>query len=900
MDKKNSTSKFFSIFLFLYLFSSTVFAELNAQWSLDENSGTIANDQSDNALHLNLNNMSETNWVSGQFNSALDFNGSNQDASISSDTSALQTESVTLSAWVYPVRTSVNYESIATQSDNYGLILRSRLGTEAVVFYVKNAGSGWTQVTSPFNILEFDQWQHIAGTFDASTNTSKLYVNGVEVSSVDVGQSIGYTRGDGFTIGSKNGSTRFFKGRIDEVRVYDSALTNAEIFQLSAFDDVTPPVITLNGANPVSVAPGTIYTDAGATAIDDVDGSVTVTDDAVTVVDTSVEGNSYVVTFTATDSAGNTSQATRVVNIATPVPDTIPPVITLNGANPVSVTLGTVYTDAGATAMDDVDESISVSIDATEVDTSTEGSYTVYFTATDSASNTANATRIVEVIASTGPIITLIGEDSINVPLNDIYTDPGATAFDNEDGISVDVDIDISDVDIFVMGSYSVTFTATDSENNTSTAIRTVIVVDPVPGTVKILPLGDSITDSINGRPSYRRSLWHQLKAAGYAVDFVGRPGYRHSTVPESLLDYDIDHEGHAGVETQNIRSQITGWMDEFTADIVLLHTGTNDLDRGPGRGEVPIDTVNRTLQEIDGIIQRIRAKNSSVIILLAKIIPMKDYDTAIFNDEVDNFVSTRTTDDSPIIVVDHYTGFDPEVDNYDNYHPNEGGEIKMANKWFQALEPFLTSTTTPLTHLLPHNQWHQISLPMNPGSNNTVADIFGDDGLGAYGTDWVLYSYNPDTNDYEQPGGTDTLSQGVGYWIIQMSGDDKLLKMPTGSTETPTTTPTGCPENKSCFEIPLGTEVGTEQWNMVGYPFAVSGLLSNSRIVASTIDCTSGCEIEDAEIDGIFQNQLWSYNGTGYVEVTTTIGTLDPWLGYWAATLNNANTNNPSLLFSK
>ncbi len=222
-----------------------------------------------------------------------------------------------------------------------------------------------------------------------------------------------------------------------------------------------------------------------------------------------------------------------------------------------------------------------------------------------------------------------------------------------------------------------------------------------------------------------------------------------------------------------------------------------------------------------------------------------------------------------------------------------------MANKWFQALEPFLTSTTTPLTHLLPHNKWHQISLPLNPGSNNTVADIFGDDGLGTYDIDWKIYRYNPVTNKYVKPAITDTLSQGVGYWIIQMSGDDKILQMPIGSTETPTTTPTGCPVNKDCFEIPLATGAVTDQWNMVGYPFAGSGLLSNSRIVATTTNCTSGCEIGDAEIDGVFKNQLWTYDETEYVDVTT-IDTLDPWLGYWATTLNNASGNNPLLLFSK
>lgn len=43
--------------------------------------------------------------------------------------------------------------------------------------------------------------------------------------------------------------------------------------------------------------------------------------------------------------------------------------------------------------------------------------------------------------------------------------------------------------------------------------------------------------------------------------------------------------------------------------------------------------------------------------------------------------------------------------------------------------------------HILPNNQWHQISLPMDPKTKNTVADIFADDGLGIYKTDWVIYS---------------------------------------------------------------------------------------------------------------------------------------------------------------
>jgi lysophospholipase L1-like esterase len=415
---------------------------------------------------------------------------------------------------------------------------------------------------------------------------------------------------------------------------------------------------------------------------------------------------------------------------------------------------------------------------------------------------------------------------------------------------------------------------------------------------IKILPLGDSITDSYRGKASYRRLLWHKLKAAGYNVDFVGRPSYRHSTVPAYLLDYDIDHEGHSGWETQQILHNISVWMNDFTADIVLLHIGTNDLDRGRGRNELVIDTVNQTLNEIDGIIKKLREKNSSIVILLAKIIPMRRYDTAVFNDKIDAFVSTRTTSASPIIVVDQYSGFNPHVDNYDNYHPNEGGENKMANKWFQALEPFLSKVTNP-TFLLPDNKWNQISLPMNPGNQNTVANVFGDDGLGVYDTDWVMFSYNANAGNYIKHRTNDTLRQGLGYWIIQTTGSNKILKMPLGSTETSTTNQAGC-FIEDCFQIPLPTKAGTLQWNMMGYPFAKSGLLSNSRIVAATAACNSGCILEDAENNGIFHNILWNFNGSNYIEVTTSGGALNPWLGYWSATLNNAEGKNPSLLISK
>lgn len=212
-----------------------VTAGLSGQWSLDENSELIATDQSNNGNHLSLMNMSESNWVNGQFNSALGFNGFSQDALISNATQALQTESVTLSAWINPEQTSVNWEWVSAQGDNYGLFLRP--GNRSVVFYIKTAGSGWDHISTSSQSFEFNQWQHIAGSFNATSNTLKLYVDGSEVKSMTIDQGIEYSTGDGFTIGSMQGG-RYFDGVIDEVRVYDSALTDEEISQLGP---KTPP-----------------------------------------------------------------------------------------------------------------------------------------------------------------------------------------------------------------------------------------------------------------------------------------------------------------------------------------------------------------------------------------------------------------------------------------------------------------------------------------------------------------------------------------------------------------------------------------------------------------------------------------------------------------------------------
>ena len=119
--------------------------------------------------------------------------------------------------------------------------------------------------------------------------------------------------------------------------------------------DTTPPVITLLGESDATHEQGTVYTDAGATASDDVDGDVDVTVSGS--VDEAVAGT-YSVTYSASDSSGNSVSATRTVTVR----DTIPPVVTLTGDASVTIDKGVVYSDLGATATDSVDGDLDVVI----------------------------------------------------------------------------------------------------------------------------------------------------------------------------------------------------------------------------------------------------------------------------------------------------------------------------------------------------------------------------------------------------------------------------------------------------------------------------------------------------------------------------------------------------------
>lgn len=201
---------------------------------------------------------------------------------------------------------------------------------------------------------------------------------------------------------------------------------------------------------------------------------------------------------------------------------------------------------------------------------------------------------------------------------------------------------------------------------------------------VRIMPLGDSVTESGNGHPSYRYFLWQRLTADGVRLDFVGSMLSR----PEERLDasgFDGDHEGHSGWRTDQILARISVWAMSTRPDIVLLHLGHNDLWQGKG-------TAN-TLEDLAGILEHLRRVNPRVSILIAQIIPSASIPvqlTAELNDGIAELALATSTGSSPVIAVDHSTGFHVETMTRDGTHPNDDGERRMADRWYDALRPLL------------------------------------------------------------------------------------------------------------------------------------------------------------------------------------------------------------------
>lgn len=279
----------------------------------------------------------------------------------------------------------------------------------------------------------------------------------------------------------------------------EAALGNAQ--DIEAIDEIAE--VTIEAGEDVSealpIAVDVTYGDGSTDNLAitwDVDGFDNMTEDTTTV--SGIVINPY------------TAAEVALMAEVTVTGDVTAPVITLEGDNPAYLTIGAVYVEAGATATDNVDETITVGtpagIDA--IDTTTDGSFTLTYSAIDTAGNEAIATRTV-IVDGTAPVISLVGAETVTITVGDTYEDAGITA-DEE----IKETNKVGEVDENTVGTYTITYTAIDMAGNESDPVTRTVIVENVAGDLVSLDFTNNGELSFFGKQVYNYELTFTVDAS--------------------------------------------------------------------------------------------------------------------------------------------------------------------------------------------------------------------------------------------------------------------------------------------------------------------------------------------------------------------------------------------------
>jgi hypothetical protein len=211
-------------------------------WKFDEASsgsadGDKVNDSSGNGNHGTGNdgaNDSGLSWTSGKFGNAIDFDGADDYVDLGNQSSLYFPGEFSISAWLkrtasVPTYSAYIISDYISSGDASSFALRiggSASGNEdRFQFFWENPAATNPMVTSN-TVTNQDAWYHVVGTWDGTT-TRMIYVNGILENTNNTAQNR-TDNGQNTTIGnagSYHGNNVHFPGQIDDVRLYNYALT---------------------------------------------------------------------------------------------------------------------------------------------------------------------------------------------------------------------------------------------------------------------------------------------------------------------------------------------------------------------------------------------------------------------------------------------------------------------------------------------------------------------------------------------------------------------------------------------------------------------------------------------------------------------------------------------------
>jgi Concanavalin A-like lectin/glucanases superfamily len=190
-------------------------------WPLDDGAGTVAIDATGNGNDGTINGTPQ--WVPGMIGGALEFNGSDNYIDCGDSPTFIIPVNITIACWIKVNAFTTNWQAIVTTGDGSWRVHRSSSSNNVAW---GTSGVAPTDLTGTTDVSTGD-WFHIAATYDGTQKI--LYINGAVDATSDSTGNIGDSTYN-VNIGENNQATgRYFDGIIDDVQIYNRALSEAEV-----------------------------------------------------------------------------------------------------------------------------------------------------------------------------------------------------------------------------------------------------------------------------------------------------------------------------------------------------------------------------------------------------------------------------------------------------------------------------------------------------------------------------------------------------------------------------------------------------------------------------------------------------------------------------------------------
>ncbi|KAJ4423769.1 hypothetical protein N0V82_001507 [Gnomoniopsis sp. IMI 355080] len=216
-------------------------------------------------------------------------------------------------------------------------------------------------------------------------------------------------------------------------------------------------------------------------------------------------------------------------------------------------------------------------------------------------------------------------------------------------------------------------------------SILTTLCLTGIASSLKIMPLGDSITEIT----CWRAKLWDLLADANVTsnISFVGSMTDNTQNCVATHSNWDQHHEGHSGYLAINIaNTNLVGWLASAKPDVVNFMLGTNDVAQSHSTSDI-IAAYTKMVQEM-------RSNNLNMKIIVDTVISLPSAQSAItaLNDAIPAWAQSQNTTASPIYIADVAAVFPlGNTDLRDGVHPNDAGDVVIANTlapvWTQVIQ---------------------------------------------------------------------------------------------------------------------------------------------------------------------------------------------------------------------